>query len=417
MNIEFANRSLLLLVALVPLFAVMTLRLGRRSGRLRRSVVFSRIAVFTLLIVAIAEPLSVQTSTSATTIMVVDQSASVATSEGNSAVYWINDALQQAGDSENAAIVAFGGSADIAIGSSPAGAIDTDWIDSIAPDSIDPDFTNIETALALARSMPVGGNRRIILISDGAENIGAAANQVSQAADDGIPIDVLHIPGAGNDDLRIDSVTAPVAIWQGEQPNVLVGISTALPGAVVLDLLVDDMLVARQELTVAAGLSSYAFQLPELDSGFHSIRIDVAGDATLDQFAENNSVPAALIVRDEPNVLLISAAGSDPARMVDALTSRGASVTAITPDRVPAQLSLLRTYDAFVLDNVPASDLYLEQIVAIQEATRSYGKGLIVIGGTSSFGPGQYAGTRLEDMLPVTVRVADGRERQRWPCS
>ncbi len=297
--------------------------------------------------------------------------------------------------------------------SSPASAIDSDWIDNLDPSSLDPEFTNIETALALARSMPVGGNRRIILISDGAENIGSAANQVSQAADDGTPIDVVHISGAGNDDLRVDSVTAPVSIWLGEQPNVLVGVSTANPGTAQLDLVIDSALVERQEIQLPAGLSSYAFTLPVLTAGFHSIRVDVSGDATIDQFAENNSAPLAMIVRDEPNVLLVAAAGSDPTRMVDALTSRGALVTSVTPDRLPVQLSVLRGYDAFVLDNVPASALQVEQIVALQEATRSYGKGLIVLGGTSSYGPGQYAGTRLEEMLPVTVKVADGRERQR----
>ncbi|MDQ2683849.1 MAG: VWA domain-containing protein, partial [Chloroflexota bacterium] len=414
MSLHLGQPSLLLLLVLVPFFALLTLRLARRSGRLRRSVVLLRIGVFAALVVAVAEPLSVRTSTSATTIFVVDRSSSVATADGDASVTsWVTNALSSGGDSNNAAIVSFGGSADVSIASSPAATIGGDWVDAVDLSSIDPDFTNIETALALARSMPVGGNRRIVLVSDGAENVGAAANQVSQAADDGIPIDVVQVAGAGNDDLRIDSVTAPVAIWQGERPNVLVGVSTATAGVATLDLVIDDVLIERQEVTLVPGLTSYAFTLPDLSAGFHSIRIDVAGDATIDQFGENNSAPAALIVRAEPKVLLISAAGSDPARMVDALSASGAEVTNVTPDQLTAQLSVLRSYDAFVLDNVPATDLETEQIIAIQEATRSYGKGLVVLGGTSSYGPGQYAGTRLEDMLPVTVRVADGRERQR----
>lgn len=412
-NLSFGNPVVLLLLALVPIFGLLTLRISRRSGRLRKAVVALRLTLLITLILAVAEPLSVQTSTSATTIFVVDQSASVATSDGNSAVNWINAALSNAAPDDNAALIGFGGSADVAVASSPATAIDGDWIDALDPTSYDPDFTNIETALALARSMPVGGNRRIILISDGAENIGAAANQVTQAADDGIPIDVLHITGAGNDDLRVDSVTAPISIWFGEQPNVLAGVSSAIPGPVQLDLVIDNALSERQELVLPSGLSSYAFTLPVLEPGFHSIRVELSGDPTMDQFSENNSAPLALIVRDEPNVLLVASAGSDPTQMEDALTSRGALVTTVTPDRVPVQLSVLRGYDAFVLDNVPASGLQIEQIIAIQEVTRSYGKGLIVLGGTSSYGPGQYAGTRLEDMLPVTVKVADGRERQR----
>jgi Mg-chelatase subunit ChlD len=370
-------------------------------------------ATLTLVILALAEPMTVQTSATATTILVVDQSDSVSTTEGNSAVSWVNSALAAAGDEDNAALVAFAGSADVAVGASPAMAIDSDWLDAVDTSSIDPAFTNIETALALARSMPVGGNRRIILISDGAENTGIVANQVAQAADDGIPIDVVRIDGTGNNDLRIDSVTAPATIWDGEQPRVLTTLSSQVAGAATLSLIVDGAIVEQEALSVPIGVSSYAFTLPDLDPGFHAIRVDVAGDAAIDTFTENNSAPLALIVRDAPNVLLVSPTGSDPTRMTDALASRGADVSVVSPDRLSTQLSVLRSYDAFVLDNVPANELGVDQIIALQEVTRTYGKGLIVLGGTSSFGPGQYAGTRLEDLLPVTVRVADGQERQR----
>ncbi len=60
MNLNFGNQQLLLLLLLVPLFGLLTLRLGRRSGRLRKSVVALRMAVLVALILAIAEPLSVK---------------------------------------------------------------------------------------------------------------------------------------------------------------------------------------------------------------------------------------------------------------------------------------------------------------------------------------------------------------------
>jgi Mg-chelatase subunit ChlD len=44
------------------------------------------------------------------------------------------------------------------------------------------------------------------------------------------------------------------------------------------------------------------------------------------------------------------------------------------------------------------------------EHTRA-GHGLIVIGGSASYGPGSYAGTPLEAALPVSVKVTDGRQR------
>jgi Ca-activated chloride channel homolog len=409
----FGDERALLLLALIPIIGFMSWRVTWRSRHLRRSVLLLRMGMLGFLIVSLAEPLLSSSGAASTTVFLIDQSTSVTSNRDSSVNAWVQDALAGAGKSDNAAIVAFGGSAQLAAPTGPAAEVNPDWADALDMNGLNPSFTNLESAIALARSLPVGGNRRIVVVSDGAENLGSAQNQVAQAGRDGVPIDVVHVAGAGNDDLRIDSVTAPVAIWQGEQPNVLVGVSTVEPGNAHLDLIVDDVAVAGQDITLPVGLSSYSFTAPELSPGFHSLAVRVSGDAGLDQFSENNTAPLAMIVRSAPRVLLVAPSGSDPSRLSGALTGRGADVTNVSPEHIPVQMSALSAYDAFILDNVPASALQVEQIAGLQEATRTLGKGLIVIGGTSSFGPGQYANTRLEEMLPVTIKVTDGRERQR----
>ncbi|MCO5222431.1 MAG: VWA domain-containing protein [Thermomicrobiales bacterium] len=76
-------------------------------------------------------------------------------------------------------------------------------------------------------------------------------------------------------------------------------------------------------------------------------------------------------------------------------------------------MSELSVYDAIVLDNIPAPELTLGQVAALDASTRTLGRGLVVIGGTSAYGPGGYADTPLEDLLPVDVKVTEGKERQR----
>src|SRR5690606_26201064 len=66
--------------------------------------------------------------------------------------------------------------------------------------------------------------------------------------------------------------------------------------------------------------------------------------------------------------------------------------------------------DAVVLNNVPAWNLSTEQQSTIVSHTQA-GNGLIVIGGSASYGPGSYAGTPLEAAMPVTVKVVDGQQR------
>ncbi|MCO6454931.1 MAG: hypothetical protein J5I93_06495, partial [Pirellulaceae bacterium] len=59
-------------------------------------------------------------------------------------------------------------------------------------------------------------------------------------------------------------------------------------------------------------------------------------------------------------------------------------------------------YDAFILGDLDAAALgpgNLQQLAAVVQQ----GKGLIMLGGLHSFGPGGYRGTPLEDVLPITI--------------
>jgi uncharacterized membrane protein len=63
----------------------------------------------------------------------------------------------------------------------------------------------------------------------------------------------------------------------------------------------------------------------------------------------------------------------------------------------------LREYASVVLANVTAIAMPPSQMRTIQSYVRDFGGGLVVIGGDSSYGPGGYARTPLEDMLPVRM--------------
>lgn len=61
-----------------------------------------------------------------------------------------------------------------------------------------------------------------------------------------------------------------------------------------------------------------------------------------------------------------------------------------------------KKYDVFVLENIPASAFTKENLTALAAAVES-GRGLMMIGGRYSFGPGGYSGTPLADLLPVKM--------------
>ena len=414
LGLAFARPAALWLLAALPVVALVGWLFGVRRRRLPGAALVLRVLVVALLATGLAGPLLTSGANAGSTVFVVDGSRSLGADTGGAASGWVTDALASAGLTDRAAVVAFGADPAVAVPAGRARDLGDAWTNPAAlADRIDPNFSDIESALALARSLPLGGQRRVVLVSDGAENIGTALNQAAQAAADGIPIDVLPLDGVGERDLRMEGATAPTSAWLGEPVTVLASVSAGVAGPGRVELVVDGVVQATKETDLAAGLSSHAFALPPLPAGFHALEVRVSGAPEGDRYAENNRLPLALTVRDQPKLLLVVPDGADPGVLRGALARGGAEVTVMAPADVPSRLSALGTYDAIVLDNVPADALTLDQLAGVQEAARSLGRGLVVVGGTASYGPGAYAGSLLEESMPVTVRVTDGRQRQR----
>lgn len=413
MALTFARPELLWLLALVPLLALAGVLFGVRPGRMPGVVVGLRVVIGALLIVGLAEPLLAAGGQESSTIFVMDRSRSLAGDTQSVANQWVMDALAGAGAGQRAAVITFGAAPTLAAETTPARQLSDAWTDPNANSSLNGDFTNLESALALARALPVGSARRIVLLSDGAENTGQGLEQAAQAAVDGTPIDVVPLDGVGDTDLRVEGVTVAASSWLGEPVTVLATVQNSVAGPGQVALWVDGAPEAVIELELPTGASSHAFELTDLAPGFHAIEVRVSGPADGDRFAENNDYPASHLVRQQPRLLLVAAPDSDPGIVRGALTRGGAGVDVVEPLAVPSRLSELGVYDAVILDNVAASAFTLDQVAALTEATGRLGRGLVVLGGTSSYGPGAYAGSQIEDLLPVTVRSTDGRQRQR----
>jgi Ca-activated chloride channel homolog len=411
-SLVWARPDALWLLLLIPLFAAVGLWLGVRRGRLSRGALGLRLAVVALLAIGLAEPLIATGAGTGGAVFVVDRSASVAGETEGTVDRWLEDALAAAPAGRRAAVVSFGAKPVLAV--PPGAASELSSVAELPAEAeIDPGYTNIDAGLGLARALPLGGGRRIVLLSDGAENVGQAIDQAAQASLEGVPIDVVPLPGVSSADLRVDGISAPTSAWEGEPVSVLAGVETGRAGPATVDLLVDGEVWATEEVELAEGLNSRAFTLDDLPPGFHSLQVRVQGDPETNRRSEDDVAPHGIVVRDRPHILLVVPEGADSGVMRGILERGGVEVSVSAPVDIPSRLSELGAWDGFVLDNVPAGALTLDQIAGLREATRSLGRGLVVIGGTSAYGPGAYAGTQLEEALPVTVKVTDGRERQR----
>jgi Mg-chelatase subunit ChlD len=411
LGLAFARPAALWLLLALPLFLFLGWAFGVRRKGVPTMALWLRIVVVGCLVFALAEPLLTTGGGAVSTVFLVDRSQSLAGGTNEQVNGWVREALASADGVDRASIVTFGASPTLAQPATRADEIGSGWQET-GPDATGREYTDVAAALALARALPLGGSRRIVLLSDGAENVGDALDQAGQAAEDGIPIDVVVLPGVGESDLRVQGASAPTSVWQGEAFDVLVSVVTGVEGEGQIELLIDGVSKQVQTDTFPVGLTTYRFRVDNLDPGFHGLTVRVSGTQG-DAFPENNHLPLALVVRDQPRLLLVSPEGNDAGILAAALQRQGGQVTILDPSGVPYRKSDLGQYDAIILNNVAAGQLSYEQQVGLQEAARSLGRGLIVVGGTNAFGPGAYAGTALEEALPVTVKVTDGRQRER----
>ncbi len=78
---------------------------------------------------------------------------------------------------------------------------------------------------------------------------------------------------------------------------------------------------------------------------------------------------------------------------------------------LPVTSEAWRKFDVIILGDLDVSFLTRPQQIAIEQAV-SEGSGLLMVGGQSSFGPGSYAGTPIEKLLPVMVGGTDAAQEK-----
>lgn len=341
-----------------------------------------------------------------TTIFVLDFSHSIRPDERAAAFKYIDTACDSKPGSDNAGIVVFGRSAVLA---SPVSS-DSPDLNSIDTD-VDGDATNLRGALQLAAaSMPADTGRKIVVLSDGNENIGSAADEIEALHDSGVQVDIaptaLNTKSASgaSPEAMVDDVRLPEHGNVDTPFTVGVVVSSNIDQRGRLTLLRDGVPIVRQTVSLPAGKKLYSFDDKIGQTGFH--RYDAVLEPSQDTMAENNKGYGYISVRGRPRVLYVS---DDPTAtsLTDALKAQGIDVHPITPEAMPDSVAALASYDSIILSDVPADEFTVQQMKAIEESVREFGVGLGMVGGPDSYAAGGYATTPVEDALPVNMDVRD----------
>jgi uncharacterized membrane protein len=396
----------LLLLLLIPIGVLVFLAWRRMSlpfpKAQRLMILACRLALFTLVICALAGMAWSQPVSRQAVVFVGDISASTVSQRGF-IEQWINGALQHKRSEDQVGIVAVGRNA--LVEQSVKTQIDFSHFES-TPDT---NYTDLAAGLRLAAAiLPTDSQRRIVLLTDGQQNLGDALQEAQLLQQEGIRLDIVPLPTSHGPEARINGLDAPTELHTNERFLLHVRLFSTVAQTATLRLYLDSSLLLQQKVRLLVGEQEVSFSILAPPPGFHTIRVTL--DAPLDTIGANNVAATFINVQGPPRVLVIEGRPGEGHNIVAALQATKIDVTVGTPNDVPTTLDGLAAYSSVVLVDVPAVSLGITRMQILQAFVRDLGRGLVVSGGQNSYGLGGYADTPLEETLPVKMDIPQHKD-------
>ena len=269
---------------------------------------------------------------------------------------------------------------------------------------LDREETDIQAALqAVLAQMNEGRQEKILLVSDGNENRGETARVIPLLRSQGAQVWTLPVSLArGRNEVYLSDLTLPREVDSAEGFEVRAKIESFRDVPARVKLLRDGLLRSEREMSLKAGTNQVNFRESLTDRGSHTYELLV--ESVDDTLAENNRLQGVVEVKGPPRVLLLSAQRESQRFLSRVLQVQGYAVEESRPEVHSLTLPELSSFDLLVLDNVPAFQLSHAKMENIEKYIRDLGGGLLVIGGSQSYGAGGYYRTPLERVLPVDMR-------------
>jgi len=388
-----------LLLLVIPVYAYVMLHQSAWIIGLRRKRLIGilRAIILSCIVLALAG-LELHTAVrEQSVVFVMDTSRSVG-SLMPEAEQWIRAAIDHRRTGDQAAVVVFGRDALVEM---PV--TDTPLWDKVQS-LVAADHTDIEAALRLAHAiLPASTRRRIVLVSDGQQTRGDALSAVRSLAAAGIAVDVKTLSPEKGKDVLVSRLDAPSHVHEGEQYDLSIRLWANYEGSGTVRVFQHSTLLAEFGVTFGIGENVYFARVIAGNPGIYPFRVVV--EAPEDTISSNNEAAAIVSVSGQMQALVLEGEPGAGVNVSTALEMAGASVRTLSAEQAPQSARDWAQYDMVVLVEVPATALPDTSMRTLEIAVRDLGRGLVMVGGEESFGPGGYFRTPVERALPVYMDI------------
>ena len=431
-SIAFDSPGYLLLLLLLPVMRWLSFRGLAGLGYWRRLMVLTlRSLVLTFLVFALADMQFQRRSDQLTVIYLLDQSLSIPTNQRQEMVDYVNASIEEHHDesaNNRYAVIVFGREAAVEIPLVNVNIPLPDRIETV----LDPEYTDLATAVQRAKAMfPYDAAKRIVLVTDGNQNLGDLQREARAATISGVSIDVVPVMLSGRSEVAVEKVAVPASARRGQPFEIRAVLRNDAPEGdqrsvkgklrIVRKFGQHEVDVVTQEIEVPPGKRVYTIS-EEIDQpDFYTYEAQFSPDDPSDDgMAQNNKASAFSHVRGKGHVLLIENWDKQGEfdYLVDRLRGEDIAVTVVSSDRLFTSLAELQRYDSVVLANVSrstgndadnVSSFSDDQISMLVCNTREMGCGLIMLGGPDTYGAGGWTNTELEKAMPVDFEIKSAK--------
>ena len=401
MNFQFTNPAwLLLLLVAAPWTVWLALRSDVQISAWRRWTALGlRTVIVLALVLAIAGLQWKRPQEGMNVYFLLDRSDSIPPEQQEAARQYVVKAAAEKKPVDKAGVLVFG--TDAAIDTSPNAKVGDQKIQAV----VGSERTDIASAIRLGTAaFPETGQKRLVLLSDGNENVGDAFAAVLAARPLGVSVDIVPLGVARGGDVSVQKLSLPGNLKKGQTFEVKIFAQADQSRRAKVRLFQNDHLLGEQPVQLENGKNLFTFPQTLTEPGFYNYEVQI--EAPGDSVPQNNRAINFTTVRGDPRILLVSAEPDKDAPLLAALRSANLEVKVADLTKFPGTLAEMQSYDSIFLSNIAAGDLGDTLMKLLESAVRDFGLGLVCIGGDQTYAAGSYRGTPLEETLPVEMELS-----------
>ena len=330
----------------------------------------------------------------------LDRSDSIPSSQQEAARRLVNKFAESMKREDKAGLLVFG--TEAALETTASEKIDSDDTKILAV--VGTERTDIAGAIRLGTAaFPELGQKRLVLLSDGNENIGDSMSALLQGRPLGVTLDVVPLGTQRASDVSVQKLGLPGRVKKGQTFDAKIFVQSDNAQTATVRLYRNDQPLGQQKVELTPGKNLYTFPQTLDDAGFYSYTVQL--EAPGDNLPQNNRATSFVNVRGDPRVLVVSIEPEQDRTLVEALRSARLEVKAVGLSGMPTTLAEFQSYDAVFISNLAAGDIGTDNMKLLESAVRDFGVGLVCVGGDQTYAAGAYRGTPLEATLPVNMEL------------